>query len=88
MATRRTIRDFAPDPVPAEAIRQAIRAAASAPSGEYSALALCAAPPPSAPSAGHPAERAHRVEVEVEVGVAHGVIGAGHAAGLGAWSRR
>jgi iodotyrosine deiodinase len=33
MATRRTIRDFAPDPVPVEAIRQAIRAAASAPSG-------------------------------------------------------
>ena len=33
MATRRTIRDFAPDPVPAEAIRQAVRAAASAPSG-------------------------------------------------------
>jgi nitroreductase len=33
MAARRTIRDFAPDPVPAEAIRQAVRAAASAPSG-------------------------------------------------------
>ena len=32
MATRRTIRDFAPDPVPAEAISQAVRAAASAPS--------------------------------------------------------
>ncbi|MGH3159779.1 MAG: nitroreductase family protein [Streptosporangiaceae bacterium] len=33
MATRRTIRDFAPDPVPAEALRHAIRAAATAPSG-------------------------------------------------------
>ena len=33
LATRRTIRDFAPDQVPAEALRQAVRAAASAPSG-------------------------------------------------------
>ena len=33
MATRRTVRDFAPDPVPLEAVREAVRAAASAPSG-------------------------------------------------------
>jgi iodotyrosine deiodinase len=33
LATRRTIRDFAPDPVPLEAVREAVRAAASAPSG-------------------------------------------------------
>ncbi len=33
MAGRRTIRDFAPDPVPVDAIRQAVRAAATAPSG-------------------------------------------------------
>ncbi len=33
MASRRTIRDFRPDPVPPGLIREAIRAAASAPSG-------------------------------------------------------
>lgn len=33
MARRRTVRDFAPDPVPAEVIEAAIRAAATAPSG-------------------------------------------------------
>lgn len=33
MATRRSIRDFAPDSVPVQAIREAVRAAASAPSG-------------------------------------------------------
>lgn len=33
MSSRRTIRDFAPDPVPREAIEHAMRAAASAPSG-------------------------------------------------------
>lgn len=33
MSRRRTIRDFAPSPVPIEALRHAIRAAASAPSG-------------------------------------------------------
>ncbi|MEO5609403.1 MAG: nitroreductase family protein [Ornithinibacter sp.] len=33
MATRRTIRDFAPDPVPLDAVRAAVRAAATAPSG-------------------------------------------------------
>lgn len=33
MATRRTVRDFAPDPVPFELIENAIRTAATAPSG-------------------------------------------------------
>lgn len=33
IGTRRTVRDFAPDPVPPEVIENAIRAAASAPSG-------------------------------------------------------
>ena len=33
MATRRTVRDFSAEPVPFELIRQAVRAAASAPSG-------------------------------------------------------
>ena len=33
MATRRTVRDFAPDPVPLDAVREAVRAAATAPSG-------------------------------------------------------
>lgn len=33
MVLRRTVRDFAPDPVPLEAVREAVRAAASAPSG-------------------------------------------------------
>ena len=33
MSTRRTIRDFVPDPVPLEAVRAAVRAAATAPSG-------------------------------------------------------
>ncbi len=33
VAERRTIRDFAPDPVPLDVIREAIRAAATAPSG-------------------------------------------------------
>ncbi len=33
LATRRTVRDFAPDPVPVEVMEAAIRAAASAPSG-------------------------------------------------------
>ncbi|WP_299444800.1 nitroreductase family protein [uncultured Phycicoccus sp.] len=33
MATRRSLRDFAPDPVPLDAVREAVRAAASAPSG-------------------------------------------------------
>ncbi len=35
MVTRRTVRDFSPDPVPLEVIRQAVRAAASAPSGAH-----------------------------------------------------
>ncbi|NHA69513.1 hypothetical protein EPD83_015835, partial [Phycicoccus sp. CMS6Z-2] len=33
MATRRSVRDLAPDPVPLDAVRAAVRAAASAPSG-------------------------------------------------------
>jgi iodotyrosine deiodinase len=33
LATRRTVRDFAPDPVPLDAVREAVRAAATAPSG-------------------------------------------------------
>ena len=33
LRTRRTVRDLAPDPVPLEAVREAVRAAASAPSG-------------------------------------------------------
>ena len=33
LATRRTVRDFAPDPVPLDAVRVAVRAAATAPSG-------------------------------------------------------
>ena len=33
LATRRTVRDFAPDPVPLDVVREAVRAAASAPSG-------------------------------------------------------
>jgi iodotyrosine deiodinase len=33
LATRRTVRDFASDPVPLEAVREAVRAAATAPSG-------------------------------------------------------
>ncbi len=35
MARRRTIRDFAPDPVPDEVIREAVRAAGTAPSGAH-----------------------------------------------------
>jgi iodotyrosine deiodinase len=33
MARRRTVRDFAPDPVPLDVVREAVRAAATAPSG-------------------------------------------------------
>jgi hypothetical protein len=33
MATRRTVRDFAPDPVPRAVIEEAVLAAGSAPSG-------------------------------------------------------
>ena len=33
LATRRTVRDFGPDPVPLDAVREAVRAAATAPSG-------------------------------------------------------
>jgi iodotyrosine deiodinase len=33
LATRRSVRDFAPDPVPLDAVREAVRAAATAPSG-------------------------------------------------------
>ena len=33
LATRRTVREFAPDPVPLDAVREAVRAAATAPSG-------------------------------------------------------
>lgn len=35
MATRRTVRDFSTEPVPLEVVRQAVRAAATAPSGAH-----------------------------------------------------
>lgn len=35
MAQRRTVRDFSTDPIPLEAVREAIRAAATAPSGAH-----------------------------------------------------
>ncbi len=35
LATRRTVRDFAPHPVPLDAVREAVRAAATAPSGAH-----------------------------------------------------
>lgn len=35
MATRRTVRDFSSEPVPLEVVRQAVRAAANAPSGAH-----------------------------------------------------
>ena len=35
LAHRRTVRDFSPDPVPMEVVREAVRAAATAPSGAH-----------------------------------------------------